>query len=328
MRSEKSFFYMSILTLFLTFNLLSCGGGGSGGVGGMLSPAKEITAFSFTVSNNAVLTEDALGIIDGTNITVLVPDGTDVTALIATFATTGISVTVDGTTQTSGTTANDFTSPVTYRVRAEDNTTRDYIVTVILVTKLTLNPVWDFYINRTYYTDTDPISVMGHGIDPHGTSASGSTGSATGTTGSPPRPYLNVFKLLYNFNIAALSGRTVHRAYVRVYLYDITGSPENAVLENIYYGDTDGFPSGLRNYANEFDGYIQSPSITDTAATNSVGWVEFDVTAKLRADVDADRKNSQFRLTHENNMDLLDFYCGWRMVDNTDNKPELVVLYD
>ena len=326
MRSEKSFFYMSILTLFLTFNLLSCGGGGSGGVGGMLSPAKEITAFSFTVSNNAVLTEDALGIIDGTNITVLVPDGTDVTALIATFATTGVSVTVDGTPQANGTTAIDFTNPVTYRVRAEDNTTRDYIVTVILVTKLTLNPVWDFYINRTYYTDTDPISVMGHGIDPHGTSASGSTGSATDPSGSDA--YLNVWKLIYNFNIVALSGRTVHRAYFRVYLHDITGSPENAVLENIYYGDTDGFPSEPRNLANEFGGYIESPSITDTPAANSVGWVEFDVTAKLQADVDADRKNSQFRLTHENNMDLLDFYCGWRMVDNTDNKPELVVLYD
>ena len=126
MRSEKSFFYMSILTLFLTFNLLSCGS--SSDIGVVLSSAKEITAFSFTAGNNPELTEDAVGIIDGTNITVLVPDGTDVTALIATFATTGISVTVDGTTQTSGTTANDFTSPVTYRVRAEDNTTRDYIV--------------------------------------------------------------------------------------------------------------------------------------------------------------------------------------------------------
>ena len=326
MRSEKSFFYMSILTLFLTFNLLSCGGGGSGGVGGMLSPAKEITAFSFTVSNNAVLTEDALGIIDGTNITVLVPDGTDVTALIATFATTGISVTVDGTTQTSGTTANDFTSPVTYRVRAEDNTTRDYIVTVILVTKLTLNPVGDFYINRTYYTDNDPFTIGGHGIDSVGNSASGSTGSATDPSGSDA--YLNVWKLIYNFNIVALSGRTVHRAYFRVYLHDITGSPENAVLENIYYGDTDGFPSEPRNLANEFGGYIESPSITDTPAANSVGWVEFDVTAKLRADVDADRKNSQFRLTHENNMNLLNFFCDWYMVHHADNKPELVVLYE
>ena len=270
-----------------------------------------------------------MGIINGTNITVLVPNGIDVTALIATFATTGVSVTVDGTTQTTGTTAIDFTNPVTYRVRAEDNTTRDYIVTVILVTKLTLNPVWDFYINRSYLTDTDPISVWGYGLDSEGDFENDTTGSQTGTlTSSPFRPYLNVWKLLYNFNIEALSGRTVHRAYFRVYLHDITGSPENAVLENIYYGDTDGFPSEPRNYANEFGGYIESPSITDTPAANSVGWVEFDVTAKLQADVVAPRNNSQFRLTHENNMDLLDFYCGWRMVDNADNKPELVVLYN
>ncbi len=328
MRSEKSFFYMSILALFLTFNLLSCGGGSSGGVGEMLSSAKEITAFSFTAGNHPELTEDAVGTIDGTNITVLMPGGIDFIALIATFATTGVSVTVDGTPQTSGTTEIDFTNPVTYRVRAQDNTTRDYVVTVIRVSKLTLNPVLDSFINRTYYTDTDPISIWGHGNESSGTSPNGTTGSQTGTSTSPPnRPYLNVWKLFYNFNIEALSDRTVHRAYFRVYLYGCTGSPQNAVLENIYYGDTDGFPSS-RIPANEFDGYIQSPSITDTAATNSVGWVEFDVTAKLRADVDADRKNSQFRLTHENNMNLLNFFCDWYMVHHADNKPELVVLYE
>src|SRR5512143_2766975 len=70
-----------------------------------LSSAKAITAFSFT-------SPAATGVISGTSIAVTVPFGTDVTALIATFtASTGASVAVGGTTQISGTTANNFTSP-------------------------------------------------------------------------------------------------------------------------------------------------------------------------------------------------------------------------
>ena len=44
------------------------------------------------------------------------PPGTDVTALVATFTTTGASVKVGSTVQVSGTTANDFTYPVVYTV--------------------------------------------------------------------------------------------------------------------------------------------------------------------------------------------------------------------
>jgi hypothetical protein len=49
---------------------------------------------------------------------------------VASFTTTGVSVKVGATTQTSGTTANDFTSPVTYRVTAGNGSTQDYVVTV------------------------------------------------------------------------------------------------------------------------------------------------------------------------------------------------------
>jgi hypothetical protein len=53
-----------------------------------------------------------------------------VTALVATFATTGASVTVGGTLQSSGITPNDFTAAVTYVVTAADTTTKTYTVTV------------------------------------------------------------------------------------------------------------------------------------------------------------------------------------------------------
>jgi hypothetical protein len=91
------------------------------------SSAKAITAFSFT-------TPPATGTIDESakTIAVSVPHGTDVTALIATFTTTGASVQVGSTVQVIGTTANDFTNPVTYTVTAADGSTTAYTVTVTI----------------------------------------------------------------------------------------------------------------------------------------------------------------------------------------------------
>jgi glycogen operon protein len=85
------------------------------------SDEKAITAFS--VAGQA-------GIISGTSISVLVPNGTSLTGLVATFTATGSSVTADGITQTSGSTAVDFSSTVTYIVYAADNSTETYFVTV------------------------------------------------------------------------------------------------------------------------------------------------------------------------------------------------------
>lgn len=116
--------YGVILVLIASLALFGCGGGG-GGDTTPLSAAKAITAFSFT-------SPAAIGIIDvnAKTIAVSVPHGTSVTALIATFTMTGASVKVGATAQVSGTTANDFTSPVTYTVTAADSTTATYIVTV------------------------------------------------------------------------------------------------------------------------------------------------------------------------------------------------------
>jgi trimeric autotransporter adhesin len=95
-----------------------------------LNTAKNITAFSFRSVDNPGLTADVIGVINGTTITLTVPYGTDVTGLKAMFSTSGRSVLVEGVTQVSGTTANDFTYPVVYRVTADDGSTLDYTVTV------------------------------------------------------------------------------------------------------------------------------------------------------------------------------------------------------
>jgi gliding motility-associated-like protein len=87
-----------------------------------LNPAKAITAF--TIMGNGTVNESAK------TIAVTVPCGTSVTALVASFTTTGASVKIGGVSQTSGTTANNFSSPVTYTVTAADATTQDYVVTV------------------------------------------------------------------------------------------------------------------------------------------------------------------------------------------------------
>ena len=96
-----------------------------------LSSAKAITAFSYQS-----LTPAVVGTIDegAKTIALTVPNGTVVTALVATFTNSAASsVTVGGTAQISGTTANNFTSPVAYLVTAQDGTTATYTVTVTVV---------------------------------------------------------------------------------------------------------------------------------------------------------------------------------------------------
>lgn len=86
---------------------------------------KAITSFSFP-------SVAAVGIIDqeAGAISVKVPAGTAVSGLVAVFDTTGIRVTVGGTEQVSGVTANDFTGSVEYVVTAEDGSMSAYVVTV------------------------------------------------------------------------------------------------------------------------------------------------------------------------------------------------------
>jgi hypothetical protein len=125
------------------------------------NPAKAITAFSFQGLSPAVI-----GAVDqdAHTVTLVVPFGTDVTHLVATFTTTGASVKVGSTTQVSGTTANDFTSPVTYTVTAADTTTQAYVVTV--TSTLKIGDTYGGGIVAYIYPSGDPGYVAGetHGL--------------------------------------------------------------------------------------------------------------------------------------------------------------------
>jgi hypothetical protein len=91
------------------------------------SSAKAITAFSFQG-----LTPPVVGVIDETarTIALIVPYGTSVKALVASFTTTGVSVKARSILQVSGTTPNNFGKPLTYTVTAEDGSTQTYVVRV------------------------------------------------------------------------------------------------------------------------------------------------------------------------------------------------------
>jgi hypothetical protein len=113
----------AVLIIIIGMVLAGCGSSGSDPVPQPKSSQKSITEFSLN-SVSGTINET------GKTIVLTMPYGTDVTALAATFTTTGTSVKVGSTEQVSGATANNFTNPVTYTVTAADSSTQDYTVTV------------------------------------------------------------------------------------------------------------------------------------------------------------------------------------------------------
>ncbi len=87
----------------------------------------DILSYSFTEQTAAITPDDVNHTID-----IEVANGTDLTSLVATFSlSSNATAAIFGTSQISGTTANDFSSPVTYTITAEDGTTtQDWTVTV------------------------------------------------------------------------------------------------------------------------------------------------------------------------------------------------------
>jgi hypothetical protein len=88
------------------------------------STEKEILTFG-------LLSPKKTATISDTNISLLVPFGTDVTKLIAEFTVSSLAkVTIQQVEQVSGVTSNDFTNPVVYTVTAEDGSTKEYLVKI------------------------------------------------------------------------------------------------------------------------------------------------------------------------------------------------------
>ena len=89
-----------------------------------------ISSFSFRKKDNDGVLYDVEAMIDGNNITLCSPIVTDKTKLVATFATNGEKVLVNGAEQISGYTVNDFSAPVQYMVLSSSGEINIYNVSV------------------------------------------------------------------------------------------------------------------------------------------------------------------------------------------------------
>lgn len=94
--------------------------------------AKGIESFSFKIKDALNVEKEYQGVITDGNIAVTVPTEADVTELKAIFTTDNprTIVQVGTEVQESGITMQDFTTAKSYRVKAEDKSTRSYAVTV------------------------------------------------------------------------------------------------------------------------------------------------------------------------------------------------------
>jgi hypothetical protein len=130
------------------------------------SSAKEIKTFSLGTFAGTI--NEA-----GKSIAVIVPLGTNVTALIATFTITGESVSIGSTVQTNGQTPNDFTNPVGYTVKAADASTTTYTVTVTFnqratAVRVSMTPNSPAPHEGIYCTATSSITGSYTVTDPNG----------------------------------------------------------------------------------------------------------------------------------------------------------------
>ncbi|GAB3517106.1 serine hydrolase [Emticicia fontis] len=121
------------------------------------SSAKDILTFSFKQSVTSV-DVDVEGVITGNEIKVSLPSGTTLKGLKATFTTSPLAtVTVNDRYQVSNASTNDFTNPVTYKVTAEDGSTKDYTVSISKLPS-SEKQLTSFYINFKTFSEAPTIT--------------------------------------------------------------------------------------------------------------------------------------------------------------------------
>ena len=91
----------------------------------VLSSSKDLKSFQFLKISPPVTAT-----ISGSSITAILPSSVPLTNLVATLDTTANSIYANGVLQSNGNTTNDFTSPVTYSLVAEDGSKAEYTVTL------------------------------------------------------------------------------------------------------------------------------------------------------------------------------------------------------
>lgn len=94
----------------------------------------DFFAFDFLAEDNPGLDYDVIGAIEYPNVYLGVPEGTDVTGLVATYEEHGADVFVSGVRQENGVTSNDFAEMVTYHLEGYE--TDEWLVHVDFITDI------------------------------------------------------------------------------------------------------------------------------------------------------------------------------------------------
>jgi len=247
--------------------------------------SKELTSFSIVdPAVDGVITE-----LDHT-VAVEVPYGTDVTALVANFGITGKEVKVIATVQVSGTTPNDFTSPVTYTVVAADDSEQGYIVTVSItagstdatlsdlsIDNGTLVPAFasgteDYTVELAYGTTAEPVvsatenDANANAVITQATDVEGNLAARTATVvvtaedGTTTKTYTVEFSVALN-NDATLSDLTVDAVTVSgfdaaTYVYNVEVPNGTTVVPTVAAIENDVNANAVVTQATNLDGTI------------------------------------------------------------------------
>ena len=116
----------------------------------VIDQAPIISSFEFLRSNNPSLSNDVIFDVNSDTISGRIPENISIKDLVATYDHDGAKITVSSVEQTNGSSANDFTQPVLYKVSKASGVSKTYSVDV---TKFTGLPI--VYITTTNYVGID-----------------------------------------------------------------------------------------------------------------------------------------------------------------------------
>jgi hypothetical protein len=213
----QGFYTMVVLMVAVLTLFTGCGGGGGGGGNGIeiKNSAKNITSLEIS---------GVPGSIAGTNISLTLPYGSDLTSLTPTVVITGANVS-----PASGA-AQDFSSPVIYTVTAEDSSTKDYIV-MVKEAFPSSKDITQFEISGF------PGSIVGTDISitvPYGSDLTSLTPTVviTGASVSPESGEAQDFSSPVTYTVTAWD------TSVKAYLVTVTIAPSHIISGTVNYGET------------------------------------------------------------------------------------------
>lgn len=249
------------------------------------SSAKAFTTFGF-------MSPSASGVISGTNIAVVVPSGTGLTALVAVFSTTGAQVQVGSVTQVSGTTSNDFTHPVTYKVTAADGSMQTYTVTVSVDTP-TFTVSYDANGGagsvptdaKGYHTGETVVTQPGTSLSLSGSYFAGWTTSLTGPGQS--------FQAGTSYPVGS-SNLTLFAVWIPATM-SFSSSPSGIRVSSISGSGAVSIPAGVTDIAANTGAYSSTmTSVAIPATVRTVGKAAFTQCSKLTT-ITVDPANTAWR---------------------------------